>query len=145
MPFIKFDYSVIDQNIILANIIFANKTFEKVLLLSSACACSLKHVSIHNSTLVQKHVIENKACFQKHLREFEKSNKIFDVVYTEAAIGELTAKQHDILRKAFELGYFDFPRKADLHKLAGLLGVAPASALQNLRAATKKVIQKYLD
>jgi predicted DNA binding protein len=145
MPFIKFDYFVIDQNIILANIIFANKTFEKALLISPACACSLKHVSMHNGALVQKHVIKDKACFQKHLREFEKSNKVFDVIYTEATTGELTAKQHDILRKAFELGYYDFPRKADLHKLANLLGVAPASALQNLRAATKKVIQKYLD
>jgi hypothetical protein len=51
----------------------------------------------------------------------------------------LTARQERAMRLALELGYFDYPRRADLGKLAERLGVGRSTALELLRKATAKL------
>jgi len=51
----------------------------------------------------------------------------------------LTGRQERALRLAFQLGYFDYPRKASLSAVAGRLGVGRSTALELLRRATTKV------
>jgi DNA binding protein with HTH domain len=51
----------------------------------------------------------------------------------------LTGRQERAIRTALELGYFDYPRRADLAKVAERLGVGRSTALELLRKATTKV------
>ncbi len=51
----------------------------------------------------------------------------------------LTARQERALRVAFQIGYFDYPRKSSLAELAGRLGVGRSTALELLRKATTKL------
>jgi hypothetical protein len=57
----------------------------------------------------------------------------------------LTGRQERALRVAFQLGYFDYPRKASLSTLATRLGVGRSTALELLRKATTKLAaQRFL-
>jgi hypothetical protein len=57
----------------------------------------------------------------------------------------LTGRQERALRMAFQLGYFDYPRKASLSTLATRLGVGRSTALELLRKATTKLAaQRFL-
>jgi predicted DNA binding protein len=51
----------------------------------------------------------------------------------------LTGRQERALRVAFQIGYFDYPRKASLATLAGRLGVSRSTALELLRKGTTKL------
>ena len=51
----------------------------------------------------------------------------------------LTGRQERALRVAFQIGYFDYPRKASLGTLAGRLGVSRSTALELLRKGTTKL------
>jgi HTH DNA binding domain len=51
----------------------------------------------------------------------------------------LTGRQEKALRTAFELGYFDYPRKTSLGIVASRLGVGRSTALELLRKGLTKV------
>jgi hypothetical protein len=57
----------------------------------------------------------------------------------------LTGRQERAFRVAFELGYFDYPRKASLAAVASRLGVSRSTALELMRRATTKLAaQRFL-
>lgn len=63
---------------------------------------------------------------------------------TEASYGlidlsTLTARQHEVLRAAYELGYFDFPKRANAGDVAEDLGIARSTFTEHLSAAQRKV------
>ncbi len=58
---------------------------------------------------------------------------------------ELTARQEQILRTALYLGYFEFPRRIKIDKLADSLGVSPGTLSEILRRAEKHIMMKYFD
>jgi hypothetical protein len=52
---------------------------------------------------------------------------------------DLTARQELTVGTAFVLGYFDFPRRAQLKDVAKSLGVSRATAMENLRRGMRKL------
>jgi hypothetical protein len=54
----------------------------------------------------------------------------------------LTDRQHEALRIAYELGYFDIPRKASLDDVAAELGISPSSVSERLRRAQTQLIEE---
>lgn len=56
----------------------------------------------------------------------------------------LTPRQTEMLEVALERGYFDFPRRTNLHQLASGVGVKPATLSEVLRRAQKKALTKYM-
>ena len=56
---------------------------------------------------------------------------------------ELTARQENILQIALEKGYFEFPKKITLRKLAKVLDVSPATLTEILRRGQKRVLQEH--
>lgn len=57
--------------------------------------------------------------------------------------GALTDRQARVLSLAFELGYFDFPKKIGLSELAEKLGVSKSSLSETLRTGEEKVLHEY--
>ena len=54
----------------------------------------------------------------------------------------LTDRQQEALRTAYELGYFDIPRRASLEDVAGELDISSSSVSERLRRAQTQLIQE---
>jgi hypothetical protein len=52
---------------------------------------------------------------------------------------DLTARQEMAIGTAFALGYYDYPRRAQLKDVAKSLGVSRATAMENLRRGMRKL------
>lgn len=61
------------------------------------------------------------------------------------ALSSLTPKQRDVLQKAYEEGYYDFPRKASLEEIAKKNGVPRTTFQNHLRKAENKLIPAVLE
>lgn len=57
---------------------------------------------------------------------------------------QLTPRQERVVRMAMDMGYFDFPRRTGLQKLAKTLKVSPASLSETLRSAERKILRDYI-
>ena len=57
---------------------------------------------------------------------------------------ELTTEQERVLQTAFDLGYFDIPRKIKLEELARRLGISKATLDVVLRRAQRKVVASHI-
>lgn len=55
---------------------------------------------------------------------------------------DLTARQELAIGTAFVLGYFDYPRRAQLRDVAKSLGISRAAALENLRRGMRKLASR---
>lgn len=56
----------------------------------------------------------------------------------------LTERQEVVIRKAFSLGYFDYPRRTDSMKLAKELGVSISTLSEVMRAAQRRILAEYV-
>jgi hypothetical protein len=54
----------------------------------------------------------------------------------------LTDRQHEALRTAYELGYFDIPRRASLETVADELDISASSVSERLRRAQTQLIEE---
>lgn len=61
------------------------------------------------------------------------------------SVAELTPRQHEILRNAVAMGYFDVPHRIDLRGLGRSMGLSPSAACQLLRRAQGKVVQHFVN
>lgn len=57
--------------------------------------------------------------------------------------GSLTDRQARVLSLAYQLGYFEFPKKINLSDLAKKLGVAKSSLSETLRTGEEKILHEY--
>ncbi|MGB9725037.1 MAG: helix-turn-helix domain-containing protein [Fervidicoccaceae archaeon] len=56
----------------------------------------------------------------------------------------LSEREFLILRMAYESGYFDWPKRVKLEKLAEDLGISKATAAERLRKALEKLLRAYM-
>ena len=56
----------------------------------------------------------------------------------------LTKRQYELVEKAVDEGYYDWPRKIDAKDMADEAGIAHATLLEHLRKAEKKLIRAAL-
>ncbi len=56
----------------------------------------------------------------------------------------LTERQEEILRSAYDLGYFEYPKKINIKELAQQMGLSISTLSETLRKSEKKVIEYYL-
>lgn len=57
--------------------------------------------------------------------------------------GSLTDRQARVVSLAYELGYFEFPKKINLTDLAKKLGVSKAALSETLRTGEEKILHAY--
>ncbi|MCO8255324.1 helix-turn-helix domain-containing protein [Haladaptatus sp. AB618] len=57
----------------------------------------------------------------------------------------LTGRQHDVLKMAYERGYFDDPRGVTLQELAASTGISSTALGRRLRRGMKRLVEKLLD
>lgn len=59
-------------------------------------------------------------------------------MYAMVDLSTLTARQYEVLERAYELGYFDFPKGANAGDVAEDLGIARSTFSEHLAAAQRK-------
>jgi len=99
-----------------------------------------------NNSLVWVLVLEGYPEFRRVLREFVENKidvKVIKVVKVRSK-SIVTARQEQILRVALEAGYYDYPRKVTLKKLAEKLNISLSTLDEILRRAEKNIIESYL-
>ena len=57
----------------------------------------------------------------------------------------LTTRQEEIVRAAFEKGYYDFPKKITIKKLAKIFDVSPSTLNEILQRGERKVMRWYFN
>ena len=78
--------------------------------------------------------------------ELLKSHHDFEVIGVgKAEITFLTKRQREIVQTAFELGYYDFPRKITLTQLSEKMNMSPSALSEILRTAHKKIVPYALE
>jgi len=82
----------------------------------------------------------------KELIEELRNHHEFEIIGVgKAEITFLTKRQKEIVQTAFELGYYDFPRKITLTQLSEKLNMSPSALSEILRTAHKKIVPYALD
>jgi predicted DNA binding protein len=56
----------------------------------------------------------------------------------------LTGRQELVLKKAFELGYYDYPSRINARELSDILKIAPSTLSEILRRSEHKLVNYYL-
>ena len=64
-------------------------------------------------------------------------------IKTMKGSGGLTNRQERVISLAFQLGYFEFPRKINLSDLAKKLGISKAALSETLHTGEEKVLHAY--
>jgi len=108
--------------------------------------CFLLSSTLNRDGTISWLLLGNKASVKKLLDQLEKKGVKFVLKKIERAKTPnlLTKRQEEVLLFAYELGYFDQPRRINLHSLASLLKLSPPTLSELLRKAQKKVITEYL-
>ncbi|TFH40526.1 MAG: hypothetical protein E4G94_09450, partial [ANME-2 cluster archaeon] len=55
----------------------------------------------------------------------------------------LTERQLNIIRKAFEKGYYDYPKKINIKKLSNIFKISPSTLGEILQRGEKKVLYEH--
>ncbi|HPT73414.1 MAG TPA: helix-turn-helix domain-containing protein, partial [Methanomassiliicoccaceae archaeon] len=58
---------------------------------------------------------------------------------------DLTMRQEQITRMAFERGYFDHPRRIGLKELADQFGISISTLSEILRKGQRRIMQRYFE
>ena len=59
--------------------------------------------------------------------------------------GGMTGRQELVLRVAYELGYFDYPKRVNIRELAAIFNVTPATLTEEIRKGLKKALTHYFN
>ncbi len=70
--------------------------------------------------------------------------KILDVTH-HMQKRQITSRQEDLMRIAFDLGYFEFPKRINLQGLSLKLGISIGTLSEILRRGEKNILSKYFD
>ncbi len=90
-------------------------------------------------------VLSGKDSLNKILSSMEKKGISVKVTESKMLVnGTLTFDQHKIIRIAEQLGYFEFPRKISLTKLAERLHMSKSNLEEILRRAEHKIASNYV-
>lgn len=100
-----------------------------------------KHIW-HLASFDKKLLMKVYAFAKKHLNAkiITFSRKKLDTVSVFRFLPDLTAKQRQALEVAITNGYYDYPKKTDLRRLARIMGVSYATYQQHLKTAEGKIV-----
>ncbi len=104
------------------------------------------HVTIHagDMTDLRTHLGEFRQRFGDVRIEYLVSGRADaeDSEIVPVDIRRLTDRQREVLRTAYEMGYFDYPRTANAGEVAEALGIRPSTFTEHLNAAQSKVLDE---
>lgn len=108
--------------------------------------CFLDVAWTTNDRIIWTFLSPKKEYIQKIANSLDHLNIRYDLKKIQA-LGDkevLTKVQEEVLRFAFERGYYDFPKKIGILEIGKEMGVSNATVSEILRRGTKNLISRYL-
>jgi len=102
--------------------------------------------SLHNGWSELTIIIPNNKVLKKILKKLHEIGieiRVKSITYVKNKT-TLTSKQDNIIRLAYELGYYDFPRRTNLIELAKKLNLSPPTVAEILRRGERRIISNYI-
>lgn len=99
------------------------------------------------TSVVQKITVQGRFVPERILKEMKRQDLVASVIDTSnnQTARRLTQKQLGVLMRALRMGYLDDPKRTSLMDIAKATGTTPSTVRRHLRAATKKVIEDYVE
>lgn len=79
-----------------------------------------------------------------HVRQLTRADERTDHDFALVDRNRLTDRQREVLETSYEMGYFDYPKRANAGDVAGKLGIAPSTFSEHLAAAQRKFLETIL-
>ena len=116
---------------------------------SKICSILSKYIvsqgTVISDSIAWTIILDGYSELKRLLKEFIDSKievKVMKVVKVKQG-SIITARQEQIVKIALETGFYDFPRRITLRKLAEKLNVSPSTLSEILRRAEKNIIETY--
>jgi len=108
--------------------------------------CFLLHASNNPDTTMVWRVLGSERSFEHLQARFERRGIEYKIRNRSVMSTKkrLTARQEWILHLAFQMGYFDNPKKIHIRALAKLAGISPPAFHESLRRAEKKMLEERI-
>jgi predicted DNA binding protein len=108
------------------------------------CAASSQRVDRDGSAKIEM-LFSDKEAFKQFVERLRRESVRVDVLSLTSNISDFdedrtTARQEQIIRKAFELGYYDYPRRIRQKQLANACGIGSSTLSELLRRAERNII-----
>lgn len=86
-------------------------------------------------------------CLQELIKNLEEHNANPTITKMKKLKDEemLTEKQEQIIRLAYDRGYYDTPKRVGLKELANVFNVSQATLAETLRRGQRKIVEKYFE
>ena len=120
--------------------------------------CPVREVNAVDGTLYVRFVATDHETLQEvltHLADAYNCLSVNRLLYTDCPsdseqlrlvdIGILTDRQREVLQRAHQMGYFDYPPEASAAEVADSLDIAPTTFTEHLAAAQQKLLSDLLD
>ena len=106
--------------------------------------CIITSVEVKENSVIWQIVCDDED-FLALIEKLEDAKVEFEIVYKGRPEGRsvLTFREEEVLRFAFEKGYFDFPRRIRLEEIAAHFGIAASTISEIIRRGQKKILEKY--
>lgn len=104
-----------------------------------------RSITIPDGRMQWTMLVTKNSAFKELIANLEKLNadpkliKLTDIADTD----ELTQRQEQITRMAFERGYFDFPRRIGLKDLAKIFDISTSTLSEILRKGQRRIMERY--
>lgn len=108
--------------------------------------CFLTHgVTTEDGSLILRIMAEKRENLRRFISKIEKDGCETRIISLRDPEKEdlLTERQEEILKTAYELGYFEYPKRINIKELSERLGMSISTLSEMLRKSEKKVLEYY--
>ena len=108
--------------------------------------CFLTHgVTTKDGSLLLRIMTEERANLRRFISKLEEDGCGIRIISLRDPEKEdlLTERQEEILRTAYEMGYFEYPKKVNIKELSERLGMSISTLSEMLRKSERKVLEYY--
>jgi predicted DNA binding protein len=105
--------------------------------------CTITSHTVETDGSIKLEILANgKKTLEKMIERFRNNGAEVNVLKLTSNVQEekLTGRQEQIVRKALEMGYYDYPRRVRQKELANACGVASSTLAEILRRAERNIL-----
>ncbi len=142
---VHYEPFVIRPNLLIGSVLVSRCTLCATLAKSE---CSFRKMVNRKDGVLEWELIGSPKQVSSLLKEIEEKAIKIDIKYIGSIGGKksnLTENQEKLLKMAYELGYFDYPRRISLEELADKLNLNPSTLSEKMRRAIRNLIKDHIE
>ncbi|MHC1609112.1 MAG: helix-turn-helix domain-containing protein [Candidatus Methanofastidiosia archaeon] len=144
----SFDYvffAEVQKNNSDSHLVLVKSTYSFPCSVLTKSGCFINKVEFTPTGMYIKLLVGTNCPFHELIQEFKDNGFEVEVIKKQSADlrDDLTPRQRKVLTAAFEMGFFDVPKRITLKELSEKVGVSASSADEIIKRAENKIISRY--